>query len=172
VEVFAGQTATFRGSFNQNAGDALIDGTFRFADGGGTYLLAAGTLTGAGEIQGNLLQNCGTFLVRLTDGGGDALGVTGSIVLDASASLALALTGYTPQSGQSWDILTATGGITGGFASVPSGYTFSVVNGGTTGRLTFGTAAVPEPGTLGLALTALAPLAFAVARRRPRRERF
>ncbi|MFM9997257.1 MAG: hypothetical protein ACKVU4_15820 [Phycisphaerales bacterium] len=81
--------------------------------------------------------------------GHDRMDVTGSAVLGGMLDLSL-LAGFTPETGQSFTVLTATGGISGQFASVnqpanmPAGLVFSVVYAGDAVSVVVGDSCYPD----------------------------
>ena len=177
VIVAPGGLATVNGSYTQSGGIAQINGTLRFAGGGNTYTLTGGTLQGTGTIDGNLAvaggtvapgnspgtltitgnfaHSAGIYSVELASASlFDRLSVSGAASFTAGSLVVTTLSGFTPTIGQFFDVVSATGGITGiGNVSVPTGYTFT--RSGNNGRLTFvGAVAVPEAGTGALLLFA------------------
>ncbi|MBC8136758.1 MAG: hypothetical protein H8F28_12800 [Fibrella sp.] len=192
--VNSGETASTTEAVTQASGVAVINGEFRLIGGSDsdTYRLTGGTLGGSGTLSGNLAITGGTLapgnplgLFRITDdfaltggtlavelaglsnGQFDAVNVSGVASLTGGA-LSVALVGFAPTAGDSWDILSAAGGVSSlSGVTVPTGYALSVS--GNTVRLQFvGVVTVPEPGTGILALLAAVPLAVrVVSRRRP-----
>ena len=188
-----GVTTTINQSFLQSAGNTTVNGILDMT--GKTFTLAGGILKGSGtvignvnnnggtiapgnspgnlSVNGNFVQTAGTLAMEIAGvnaGQFDRLSVTGTATLGGSLNV-LSYGGFDLSSlsvGQTFDILSATGGITGTFDSVTNGWQFSTVN-NNTGRLTYtGTpVAAPEAGTGLLALLAGMPvLAFVAARRK------
>lgn len=126
--------------------DALGAVSWNRALGGTGSVLAAGGLAfdAAGSLNIDLIG----------DQDSDLISVTGAVTLGGTLNLA-AIGGYTPQVGDSWTVLTATGGIAGAFDTpLPAGFVANVV--GNDLVVSF----VPEPATVGLfavGLLALAP---------------
>lgn len=195
ITVAPRQNATFPGDFTQTAGSSVINGDLSVEhdfrpNRRGTLTIAGGTLSGTGNITGNVAitggtlapgnspgtfsmvgnytQSSGIFAVELASGTlFDVLNVDGAVAFTGGSFSVSTLGGFTPTVGQFFDIVTTTGGITGFDAvSVPSGYTFTPS--GNNGRLTFvGVAVVPEANAGLLALLALPALGMvAFARRR------
>jgi hypothetical protein len=140
VDVAAGSTFTVSGSsgYTQSAGTTTVDGTL--ANSGTGITVSGGTLLGAGTLNGNvsnsaiinvgdsgkagLLSITGTY-TQLSSGtltvsiGGTTVGtlyselkITGAASLGGTLSAAL-ISGFTPKIGQTFTILTATGGLGG-----------------------------------------------------------
>lgn len=107
-------------------------------------MIAPGTSIGQSHFSGNLTLISGIIEVELASANdSDKLIVDGQIVLGGSLNVAL-LADFSPQEGDSWEIITA-GGIDGVLSSVTPGY--SVVTQGNSLRLYFGE--ISNPGLLG-----------------------
>lgn len=120
------------------------------------------SLGGTGTVRADdgLTLGSGSVLdIALTaDEVSDLISVVGAVTLGGSLDLTT-LGGYTPQAGDSWTILSATGGITGAFTSpLPVGYVADIV--GNDLVLSY---LIPEPA--GVALMATGLLAIASRRR-------
>ena len=89
--------------------------------------VAPGDSTGFLVVTGDYFQGPDATLAIELGGTGfgefDLLSVSGSAVLDGSLDITEL---YTPGAADSWTILTATGGITGDFASITAGYEVNV----------------------------------------------
>ncbi len=141
------------------AGQVTFTGAGKLVNSGG--IVSPGNSPGTLSVSGGGgYQQSGTgslFLELAGTGAGqfDVLSVTGAAALGGTLDLQQ-IAGFTAAAGQSFDILTASGGITGSFTTINPGNinpgiqpVFSLVSGGTVGRLSF-QVAVPEPGSLTL----------------------
>ncbi|MGD9635986.1 MAG: PEP-CTERM sorting domain-containing protein, partial [Pirellulales bacterium] len=132
---------------------------------GGTLATNAATELGITStfVQGDLTIHSGVIEVLLDH-------LVGSVAVDGVATLGGSLAvapqpGFTPTVGQSWQVLTADN-IFGSFNNIAPGYTVEQIEDSL--WLTFvGGAAVPEPATLGLLLSAGGLLITFNRRRRP-----
>jgi pectate lyase len=131
---------------------------FDLVNNGGT--IAPGNSIGHSEVLGDLTLASGTLAIELDGTASDTLGVLGVATLGGDLEIGL-LNGFVPDAGDSWTILVADGGITGGFDTVPAGYSVQIV--GDALVLT----AVPEPGSVA-AVVVLAAGAMLRRRRRMR----
>ena len=96
-------------------------------NGGAT--IAPGASAGTMSLTGALTINAGGLEIELeSDPVLDMLDVTGAVALGGALDVLL-LGGYTPADGAQFSIMTAGGGITGGFASVTPGYAADIVGG-------------------------------------------
>ncbi|SDT93964.1 autotransporter-associated beta strand repeat-containing protein [Verrucomicrobium sp. GAS474] len=82
--------------------------------------------------------------------------INGSVVINGGSIVISSLNGYTGAVGSTYDIMDASGGITGSFSSVTSGYSLSIVG----NSLILTLVAVPEPSTWMLGLMGLLILAL------------
>jgi outer membrane autotransporter protein len=140
-------TNTYSGDTNINAGTLQVDGLIASAN---TFVNLGGALAGIGTIGGNLfnsgvvspgdspgtltvkgnyIQNA-TGTLRIEIGGlalpqHDLLRVTGNATLNGALQLVL-INSFAPLSGDTVIILSATGGVTGTFATVEKGTLLSV----------------------------------------------
>jgi hypothetical protein len=146
---------TAGGAFNFTGGELHADViAFSLVNNGGT--LAPGHSVGTTQVIGNLSLNAGTLQIELASTeSADLVTVTGQAVLGGELDVLL-LDGYLPEPGTQWTILSATGGISGVFNAIPSGYGTEVI--GNTLVLTY----IPEPSLL----VPAAGLAALVRRRR------
>jgi len=103
--------------------------------------VAPGNSAGTLGVEADFSQaSGGTLAIELAgtaDGEFDVLDVAGTATLAGALDVSL-LGGFTPTDGETWVILTADGGITGSFDSITSGYSASLINGGTALELLFG----------------------------------
>ena len=132
---------------------AVTVGTY-IAPGDPTGSMQAGTLTlGSATIGVDVIFQPGSALrIDLASATqSDVLAmVNGSATLNGGDINITLLGGYTPQAGDTFKVLTTTGGVTGAFGNVTaSGYTFSqqIVDGGKTLQLSV----IPEPASISLA---------------------
>jgi len=173
VDVAAGASLAFNDALNLNgktltkAGDGLMRIDGQLGAGGGWAVVVGGTLGGAGEVVGSVINSSG--IIAPGDGAGtlsvdgsygqgadgalavelggttagqfDVLDITGNAVLDGALDVSL-LDGFTPSDGDTWVILTADGGITGAFDTITAGYSTRLIDGGTAVELVFGTGAI------------------------------
>jgi hypothetical protein len=171
VDANGASSLTLNGNYNQTAGLTQIDGSLTIPN-GGVFNLSGGTLKGTGTISGSIINTGGTvspgdspgvlsitgnysqdssseldILITGPNPGTDysALNMTGSATLDGTLSL-LFPNGFTPGVGQTFTILTASGGVSGKFATIDSPYAFDVSYGTSNVTLT----SIPEPAGLGL----------------------
>lgn len=202
LNVLSGATTYITRNFTQNSGSTNVNGALNLNGGAtnATFNLAGGTLLGSGVIIGvvnntggivspgnspGTLTIIGTYTqtaagtLNIEIGGTgpgtfDLLAITGGAALGGNLNI-ISYGGFSPTAGQTWDFLTATGGITGGFSSVTSGYTLSTLGGGTIERLTFGGTSppsnVPEPTSIVILAGMSAALGlFAASRLRHQRK--
>ncbi|MFO0826601.1 MAG: hypothetical protein U0572_00500 [Phycisphaerales bacterium] len=140
LDIQAERSATRSGSYTQTSGETRVDGTLNVS-GGGTVNLTGGLLTGSGTVNGAVnvsggstspsaadlsavgtLNLHGTYtqsgtgglVVDLGTDGNDLVAVTGVAHVGGALQVRLA-NGFVPVPGQSFTILTATGGVTGDF---------------------------------------------------------
>jgi fibronectin-binding autotransporter adhesin len=159
-------------------GNGRINGAVAIGTAG---TISAGHSPGLLTIVGDYIQS-GTLLAEiggLTPGasGYDQVAVTGTATLDAGSTISVAvLAGFVPTGGSTFDILTATGGITADLSQV------ILQSSGTMGHATFWRASIvdlgggaealrltvgaPEPSTLALAFVGLAACLLIGRRRR------
>jgi hypothetical protein len=147
------------GTFNFTGGVLHADNVgFSLVDDGGT--LSPGHSIGHTEIAGGLTMNSGSLAIELDGLSSDTVGVNGAALLGGTLDVSL-LNGFTPQPGDFWTILIATGGITGNFTAVTDGYQVTI-----DGDNLILMALVPEP-TLGGGIVVVGLVGL---RRRPRRK--
>ncbi|MEA2469788.1 MAG: hypothetical protein QOE38_787 [Thermoleophilaceae bacterium] len=142
ITVASGKTFTLGGIFSQSAGTTTVDGTLTAP--AATFPISGGTVRGGGTLIGNVSNTGGTFAPgsspgtltvtgNYTQGAGgtlavdvagttagtgyDRLSVSGNVSLDGSLAIATG-TGFTPPSGQTYQVVTAGGTRTGTFATV------------------------------------------------------
>jgi fibronectin-binding autotransporter adhesin len=131
-------TNTYTGATTISAGTLMLDNSSVSA----TTIAAAGTLAGNGTVRGNLVNNgrlspgaspgtiavsgnftqgsTGTLVEEIASGTSfDKLTVTGTATLGGTLAVT-GLNGFVPTVGQSFAIITATGGVSGTFATVTS----------------------------------------------------
>lgn len=136
------------GTFNFTGGTLHADNIgFSLVDNGGT--ISPGHSIGHTEIAGGLTINAGSLEIELDGLNADTIGVNGAAILGGTLDVST-LNGFTPQAGDFWTILIATGGISGRFTHVTDGYQVSV-----SGNNLVLTALVPEPTFGALALVGL-----------------
>jgi len=151
------------GTFNFTGGTLhAAEVTFDLTNNGGTLapgqssLLAPGQQIGTTEVAGDLTLAAGTLAIDLASTLiADALVVDGTATLGGLLSVNQ-LAGFTPQVGNSWQILSA-GSLVGNFSSVTAGYSVQKVGGSL--LLTYNGAgsgsAIPEPASVWLLLAGL-----------------
>jgi len=140
----AAELSVVDGGAVQVAGDLTVwsDGSLVLDDGTVTapeITLDGGTLRGTGTLDADLTILDGaveTGLAGTDPGLFDTLTVTGSAALSGLLEVSL-LEGFTPGLGDTWTILTAAAGITGGFGAITPGYEVSLLNGDTELLLSF-----------------------------------
>ena len=135
-------TATYTGSTTIDGGTMIVNGSI--ASSSGLLVNPLGTLSGSGTVPstvvngtvapgtpgsaltvaGTYTQNAGgTYRATVTAAGlSDRLDVTGTAALNGTLAVAAAPGNYLPN--RTYTLLNATGGVTGGFASVVSNYPF------------------------------------------------
>jgi autotransporter-associated beta strand protein len=120
------------GSFDFNGGTLkVVDVDGNLANHGGIY--SPGASPALSSVSGNLEQDAGSFVIELGGFGGalsDSLAVGGTATLGSTLQVNL-LNGFTPSRGQTFQFLTADGGITGTFAntvlpSLPAGLRWNI----------------------------------------------
>lgn len=121
------------GTFNFNGGTLkVVDVIGNLANDGGIF--SPGESPAFSSISGNLEQDAGRLVIELGGFGGalsDAITVDGTATLGSTLQVNL-LNGFVPSRGQTFQFLTAAGGITGTFAdlilpALPAGLRWNVV---------------------------------------------
>jgi autotransporter-associated beta strand protein len=121
------------GSFHFDGGLLkVVDVTGDLVNNGGVY--SPGASPARSSVSGNLTQNVGTFLIELggfTSGLADTVAVGGTATIGSTLDIDL-LNGFMPGRGQTFQFLTAEGGISGTFAStllptLPGGLTWNLI---------------------------------------------
>ena len=191
-QVNAGSTMVLPGTITTNAATIILHGTNTtlaaispMTSNTGTFKLengatftTAGNFTNSGtialdpsslDITGNLVLDNSSVLdigIAGTQAGQfDTINVTGSAALAGTLSLNL-ISGFTAAVGDSFNIMSADGGITGSFTNIGpidvNGYVFDLAS--TSNGLGLQVVAVPEPATL--ALMAIAGASILLLRKR------
>ncbi|MHC4415641.1 MAG: autotransporter family protein [Planctomycetota bacterium] len=104
--------SVYTGPTTINSGELRFDGASLTSS---VTANSGGTVSGSGSITGNVLLNSGSTYRVMIDGDAltsDLLDITGTATLNAGSTIVGSLTGGYVRSGQLFDILTATGGIT------------------------------------------------------------
>ena len=132
-------------------GDGTLSINNKLTTGGGTVVGLAGTIGGDGAVGGDLTNTSatvapGTSPGTLTVGGNFSQAAGGTLAIELAGTAAgefdvLEVLGsaglggtldvtelYTPGGADAWTILTAVGGITGGFDTITAGYQVALAN--------------------------------------------
>jgi hypothetical protein len=142
ITVASGKAFTLGGIFSQSAGTTTVDGTLTAPS--GSFPISGGTVRGGGTLVGNVTNTGGTFAPGASPGtltvtgdytqgaggtlaadvagttagtGYDRLSVSGNVSLDGTLAIATGA-GFTPPSGQTYQVVTAGGTRTGTFSTV------------------------------------------------------
>lgn len=159
LSLVGGQTLQLQGGTLTGSGRIVrsnTTGTLLVNNTGG--VVSPGNSPGTLTIGGNYTQGAGgTLLIEIGGIGAsqyDVLNITGMAALNGTLALDF-VNGFIPEPGQTFQFLSAAGGITGGFSmfsSLTPGISYSFLGSGGSGTITVNSvsAAAPEPGTIAL----------------------